>query len=208
MEKATSWSYTEKQNYKFFPPSHGPVQDSASSWKILIQPPVRVVEQHLLQVGKIGSFRGKNKKWMNMDCFRSVQTSWSLMIMNSIWFLYTTWQRLDLKTWMKWTLSKLRETAGKFVWRICEFRLDDPGGFDYCWHAIGIGFCKFGFRVADRFMSWKTVVLCCVMLCPSRHIKATCKCNIQFYSTGCKRVSIDMVDVAFGLGRLAKSNAI
>lgn len=39
----------------------GAVQDSASSWKILIQPPVRVVEQHLLQVGKIGSFRGKNK---------------------------------------------------------------------------------------------------------------------------------------------------
>ena len=61
MEKATSWSYTEKRNYKFFPPSHGPVQDSASSWKILIQPPVRVVEQHLLQVGKIGSFRGKVK---------------------------------------------------------------------------------------------------------------------------------------------------
>ena len=33
----------------------------------------------------------------------------------------------------------------------------------------------------------------------SRHIKATCKCNIQFYSTGCKRVSIDMVDIGFGL---------
>lgn len=39
------------KNYKFFPPSR-PVQDSGSSWKILIQPPVRVVEQHLLQVGK------------------------------------------------------------------------------------------------------------------------------------------------------------
>lgn len=32
-----------------------------------------------------------------------------------------------------------------------------------------------------------------------KHIKATCKCNIQSYATGCKRASIDMLDVGFGL---------
>lgn len=39
----------------------GAVQDSASSWKILIQPPVRVVEQHLLQVGKSEASEEKTK---------------------------------------------------------------------------------------------------------------------------------------------------